>query len=167
MRLLLRALKKKKEKGRLWNDNLILAGDFNFYDGDDKDGSTIEMITEEGFRQVEKLKGVFTNASCSEAYDRLFIADTEYFNVARDASGDEVGGVFNVFDHVYRDDEVLLYKKEMIDDYTGDSDLNNPAKLLKYYKHPWRRNQISDHFPIWVELVTDSSDQFLKNLMNG
>lgn len=32
------------------------------------------------------------------------------------------------------------------------------GKLASYFKHPWRKNQLSDHYPIWVELVIDSAD---------
>ena len=35
------------------------------------------------------------------------------------------------------------------------------AGQAKYFKHPWRKNQLSDHFPIWFELIIDSSGAFL------
>jgi hypothetical protein len=50
----------------------------------------------------------------------------------------------------------------MIEHYTGDKDPNEPGFLPKYFKHPWRKNQLSDHFPIWFELLIDSSDEFLQ-----
>jgi hypothetical protein len=66
MRLLLAALKHKVDAGRLWNENLIIAGDFNFYNGADKDGPTIAMMAKAGFREVDSLMGVDTNASKTE-----------------------------------------------------------------------------------------------------
>ena len=38
----------------------------------------------------------------------------------------------------------------------------DPDALASYFQQSWRRNQLSDHFPIWFELVVDSSDAFLK-----
>jgi hypothetical protein len=39
--------------------------------------------------------------------------------------------------------------------------MDDPAVLSSYYHSRWRRNQLSDHFLVWFELVTDSSDEFL------
>lgn len=49
----------------------------------------------------------------------------------------------------------------------ASSDLNVPSKLRSYYKHPWRKNQLSDHFPIWCELVIDDSDEFLEEKLQS
>lgn len=51
--LLLQALKAKQEKGRLWNENIILCGDFNLYAGPDHDDPTIRMLNAAGFHEVE------------------------------------------------------------------------------------------------------------------
>ncbi len=161
VRLLLKALDKKEKN--LWTQNLILSGDFNFYE--DKDDEAIALIQDAGYREVESLLGQDTNASETEAYDRLFIKSNSYFEVAKDDQDNEVGGVFNPFDYVFKEAEHTIYKQHMIDDYTGTSkDLENDAgDLLSYFKHPWKKNQISDHFPIWIELVIDSSKRFLEN----
>ncbi|MHC4471925.1 MAG: endonuclease/exonuclease/phosphatase family protein [Planctomycetota bacterium] len=165
--LLLQAIIDKKEDGQLWNDNLILAGDFNFYDS--KDGPTIQLVEDAEYREVESLVGVDTNASQTEAYDRLFLSrDNDYFTVgvkrAEDGQKEEVGGVFDLFDHLFQDGKQATWKQYMLAQYTGSGDLNDPAKLASYFKHPWRKNQLSDHFPIWFELITDSADTFLREL---
>lgn len=97
----------------------------------------------------------------TEVYDRLFFSNNEYFRLSPGEDETESGGVFNPFEHVYRDGDEDAYKAFMMEDYTGSRDLNVPQKLTSYYKHPWRKNQISDHFPIWCELINDDSDQFL------
>ena len=162
--LLLQALKEKKDSGKLWNDNLILAGDFNFYDS--KDGPAIGAIQNAGYRQVKSLVGLDTNDTQTEAYDRLFFSeDDDYFTVGTDENGDEVGGVLRLFDHLFKEEDHLTWRSYMLDDYTGSKDLaNNPGELKAYFKNPWRRNQLSDHFPIWFELITDSADEFLTEL---
>ena len=163
VRLLLAAIANKIEDKHFWNENLILAGDFNLYDGPAKDDPTIAMIHGKGYREVESLVGVDTNVSKTDAYDRLFLSDEEYFKVAKTAAGKESGGVFDYFRYVYRDGDEAAYKQRMLDAYGGSKDLkNDAAELKKYYESTWRRNQLSDHFPIWFELVIDSSDDFLR-----
>jgi hypothetical protein len=159
--LLLGALKDKVNRGRLWNENLILAGDFNLYTGAEKDDPTIQYIYDSGFTEVESLIGKDTNASLTDIFDRLFLTSNEYFCLGVDAEGRERGGVFNPFDYVYKDGQEGIYANFMKEDYTGSSNLELTEKLTSYYRHPWRKNQISDHFPIWFELIIDSSDTFL------
>ncbi len=158
MRLLLRALEEKR-KG-LWSDNLVLVGDMNLYGA--HDDATVARIKAAGYRENGGLAGRDTNASLSEAYDRMFFRTGDYFRMAQTPAGGDSGAVFNPFDHVYRDGDVALYREEMLADYTGARDLaGDDAALLGYYKHPWRKNQISDHFPIVAELLIDDSAAFL------
>lgn len=165
--LLLKALAEKKRRDRLWSENLICVGDFNFYAGESKDDPTIRMINEAGFREVNSLIGVDTNASKTDAYDRFFLSSNEYFTLGQNASGMESGGVFNPFESLFNDDEFSDYAQHMIDDYTGSKDMTDPVNQQKYFKHPWRKNQISDHFPIWCELIVDSSSVFLERNLRG
>ncbi len=159
--LLLEAIKEKVETKHMWNENLILCGDFNLYTGDTKDNPTIQAIKDAGYKEIESLVGKDTNASQTEAYDRFFLTQNEYFTLGFNAAGQENGGVFNPFNYVFQDGEHTTYKQFMVEQYTGDKDMNDPVNLEKYYKHPWRKNQLSDHFPIWFELIIDSSDKFL------
>ncbi|THB77252.1 MAG: hypothetical protein D3926_15920 [Desulfobacteraceae bacterium] len=158
IRLLLAALKEKTDG--LGTQNLVLCGDFNLYDG--KDDPAIDWINQAGYSEVDGLVGKDTNASQTEAYDRLFLKQNQYFQVAMDGGGMGIGDVLNPFDFVFRQDEHREYKNEMIAVYGGSKDLENDAQALEsYFLKYWRRNQISDHFPIWFELSTDSSVAFL------
>jgi endonuclease/exonuclease/phosphatase family metal-dependent hydrolase len=160
--LLLRALQHKRERSRLWSEDIIIVGDFNFYTGENKDDSTVRLIHDAGYREVETLVGRNTNASLTEVYDRMFLTGGEYFTLGQNPHGQENGGVFNPFDYVFKDGEVATYSDIMQSQYGGSRDMSIPANLLSYYKHPWRKNQLSDHFPIWIELITDSSPVFLE-----
>ena len=83
--------------------------------------------------------------------------------VVKDENGKETGDVFNPFNYVYKVGQEQTYKKYMKKHYGGTSkNLDDPVDLASYYKHPWRKNQLSDHFPIWIELIIDSSDDFLE-----
>ena len=163
VRLLLAAIDHKISQGRLWNDNLILCGDFNFYSGANRDDATIQMVNDAGFREVQGLIGRDTNASHTEAYDRLFVTSNDYFRVATDDDDQEIGDVFELFDYVYQDGQETSYAGVMRNQYTGSRDMTDPANLSAYYRHPWRKNQMSDHFPIWFELLTDSTDDFMES----
>ena len=136
MRLLLAAIAEKRKLKQLFSDNLILVGDFNFYE--DFDGETIQMIEDAGFFQIESLKGKDTNASKTEAYDRFFIRKNEYFQINKDGAGTEVAGVFDPFRFVYKDGKHNSYIAKMQEHYTGTK---TPQELLdtieSYYKHPW------------------------------
>jgi endonuclease/exonuclease/phosphatase family metal-dependent hydrolase len=165
--LLLKAFEEKISSDHFWNENIILAGDFNFYNGPDKDDETIRFINQAGYKEVGGLKGKDTNASQTAAYDRLFITSTEYFTLGKNEQGLGNGDVFNPFDYVYKTGQEQVYKEYMKTHYTGKKNLDDPVQLTKYFKHPWRKNQISDHFPIWFELIVDSSDKFLAEKLSG
>ncbi len=167
VKLLLKALAEKKKRDRLWSENLICVGDFNFYTGATKDDPTIQMIADAGFKEVSGLIGIDTNASQTDAYDRFFLSKNEYFSLGQNSAGLENGGVFNPFNSVFKTDEASIYSEYMIDHYTGSRDMTDPANQEKYFKHPWRKNQISDHFPIWFELIIDSSPIFLERSLQG
>ena len=160
--LLLQVLAEKSVRGRLWSKNIVLVGDFNLYTGAAKDTPTIEMIRNAGYREVESLVGVDTNASQTEAYDRLFLTRGECFSLGQSPDGREYGGVFDPFDYVFKVGEESTYKDYMKAHYTGTKDMDDLVNLKGYFKHPWRKNQMSDHFPIWCELITDSSPVFLE-----
>jgi endonuclease/exonuclease/phosphatase family metal-dependent hydrolase len=158
IRLLLEALAAKK--GEFWTENLVLCGDFNLYKT--KDDPAVLEITDSGFSEVDGLVGKDTNASQTQAYDRLFFKESPYFKVMTDDQGQGVGDVFNPFEFVFLPNEHVSYKQAMLDVYGGEKDLENDAVALEdYFMTYWRRNQISDHYPIWFELAIDSSVSFL------
>ena len=164
VRLLLKALdeKRKGKHSEAWTSRLIIAGDFNFYRT--KDDPAIQFFDDAGFREIESLVGKDTNVSGSEIFDRMFIRRDNYFRIGIGPDGKERGGVFDPFSHVYRDGEETIYKDEIIAVYGGAKDLRNDADALrKQFQSYWKRNQISDHLPIWFELSIDDSVSFLES----
>lgn len=125
------------------------------------------MIHEAGFKEVEGLQGKDTNASQTEIYDRIFLTSNEYFVLGKTSTGIENGGVFNPFQAVFTDKETGNYKEDMNIQYTGKKNLDEGDNLQGYYMHPWRKNQISDHYPIWIELIIDSADVFLQKKLDA
>jgi len=60
-------------------------------------------------------------------------------------------GVFDYFEHVYRDADAPVYKTEV-----PKGTFNN-----------WRTFQMSDHLPMWIELRVDFSREYLESLSTG
>jgi len=165
IRLLAEAIKHKRNRNNLWNRNTILLGDMNLYRSKDQQG--IAYLNQADFVEANSLKGVKTAVSASEAYDRIFFDIDPYFQIVTDDQGVHQAGVFNFFDYVYKLTEDESYTAKMKGDYGGSKlDLNKKTDREKYYKHPWRKNQMSDHYPVWVEIVTDSSDDWLDRKLN-
>jgi len=160
VRLLTQAVGKKIKES--WPSRLIISGDMNLYHSDDDD--TVALFNNAGYKEIEGLEGKNTNASDTQIFDRFFVKSGNYFRIGRDDLGKECGNVFNPFEHVYREGEETIYKKEILAAYGGKKDLkNDPVALRKQYQTYWKRNQISDHLPIWFELSTDDSSLFLNS----
>ena len=156
--LFLKAVESKFTNNRFWNENIIVLGDFNFYRDTQRrvlDNPAIQLFYDNGFREIESLINANTNVSDSQVYDRLFFNTNEYFRIQTNGNDEERGGVFDLFEYVFTDAEVQIYADEIGEDYDGnmaDSD---------YFQRYWKRNQMSDHLPIWSEIIIDSSDDFL------
>ncbi|MET0438457.1 MAG: endonuclease/exonuclease/phosphatase family protein [Devosia sp.] len=156
--LLVKALNEKSDE--LWGENLILTGDFNFFR--EVDQQSVDLLNAAGFVEVNSLVGKLTNAALTEVYDRFFIRKNKFFRLALTADGKESGGVFNPFDHVFRLADAAVYLPEMLGVYGGAADLANDATAMKkYFDSYWQQNQLSDHLPIWFEMIIDSSSPFL------
>lgn len=163
VRLLMELIRDKLDSEKLWSDDLIILGDTNLYDDDD---DIVDLITDEGFSESQGLEGKPTNTSLSQIYDRIFMNTDDYFTFSKDENGVEKGDVFNLFDYVYTDDLRTSYHDEMLEQKNDPSTLTDDEAFQKYYDRYWKRNQVSDHLPVWIEIETDSSESFLNNKMN-
>lgn len=163
VRLFLEAVDSKIKNNRFWNNNLIVLGDFNFYNDTKttvKDGPAIQLFNDFGFKEINVLKGINTNVSNSQVYDHLFFYINKYFKIQTDENGKEKGGVFNPFKYVFTDEDIPQYSNDMKKVYNGS--INDSAYFHRY----WKRNQISDHLPVWTEIIIDSSDDFLNSRLH-
>jgi len=157
VRLLLKAVAHKIKDDRFWTNNLMVMGDTNVY-SDDND--ILELFLAEGFQEVADLQGKPTNVVQSEIYDRIFFRESEYFQV-KDVEVGQTGSVFKFFDHVYREKDFASYKKWMKRHKGNPETLVDNDAFRQYFKRFWRGNQMSDHYPVWIQLNIDSTDDFL------
>lgn len=144
--------------------NIVILGDFNIFTNGDK---TMKALTSAGFQvpqQIQDLDG--SNLDRSKKYDQIAsVGQAERFELTDRA------GIFNIFDHVFRDDEADTYRPA-IDRYIADQHAagkttpkapKNAATARTQYR-AWKTFQISDHLPMWVELRVDFSDDYLASL---
>ncbi len=165
VRLLIEVLKEKMETSAYEDRNMIILGDTNLHKEDE---DIVKLITDEGFVESDGLKGKFTNTSLSQIYDRIFFNVDDYFKLVQDANGMQSGGVFNLFDYVYRNDpaEIQKYHQLMLAHKDDPSNLINDDAFSYYFNRYWKRDQMSDHLPVWVEIKSDSSEEFLRNKLD-
>lgn len=165
VRLLMEILDKKLHSSAFEDRNMIILGDTNLY-ADDED--IVKLITDKNFVESDGLVGKFTNVSLNQIYDRIFLNVQEYFKIAKDGMGNERGGVFDMFDYVYKNapSEIAKYHDLMRLHKDDPTTLINDSKFASYFNAYWKRNQISDHLPIWIEIETDSSIDFLSNKLD-
>lgn len=160
VRLLMEILKKKTNIPETEYRNMIVLGDTNLYKDDD---DIVQLMTDNGFEESNGLKGKFTNTSLNQIYDRIFLNVDHYFKIAKAPNGNEKADVFNLFDYVYQNTQgqIANYHELMREHKDDPSNLTSDAKFKSYFNRYWKRNQMSDHLPVWLELQTESSDEFL------
>lgn len=176
-------LAKRSEKE---DDNYILVGDFNIEDFDDK---TFDALEKNGFEVYKNREG--SNKKQNKFYDQISYKERK--NEVRLIDSDRSSGVFNFFENcLFTGDDFDAYElklKEVIDkkilsieeklkkqdDPEKRQKLHvsidklketksDPHKLKKYYQDEWITYQMSDHFPLWIELEIDFTEDYLDSL---
>ena len=166
VRLLMETLSQKANSSNdVEYENMIVLGDTNLYE---EDTDIIDLFSNRSFVESEGLNGKYTNTSLNQIYDRIFLNVDDYFKISLNADGTEKGDVFNLFDYVYKNeaDEIAKYHNLMLAHKGNPSTLTSNAKFVSYFNRFWKRNQMSDHLPVWLELQTESGDEFLANKLN-
>ncbi len=141
--------------------NLILLGDFNIYGRGDV---TMTKITDAGFQVPPELQTLPpTNVGSKKRhYDQIaFMPRRQRMEPTGKA------GVFNFFETVYGEADADLYAAEMGESYlkTSKGKPRDDAGKLSYFRTYWRTHQMSDHLPMWVELRTDFSREYLTSML--
>lgn len=145
-----------------WSRNFILLGDFNIFKKTDK---TMGALTNAGFKVPSILVDKPTNIKENRIYDQIA------FHVREDHFADASlqAGVFRFFRSVFRAEDESRYVENMGKRYKHNSKgiARDPAGQTKYYKTYWRTHQMSDHYPLWVELKIDYSDEYLSRKLTA
>jgi len=140
-----------------WARNLILLGDFNIFKPENK---TFQEIVNAGFVIPPELQKLPSNVGQDRHYDQI-----AFMNRKGSLEWTGKAGVFDYYQTVFRDtpEDEEIYRKHMTNyDVTTDGMPRTEKSKAVYYK-TWRTYQMSDHFPMWVELKIDYSDEYLKS----
>lgn len=165
-------LKDRSEDKHAWSQNLILLGDFNIFNADPSNAA-FSAIIQNGFVIPPSLHNIPpTNVGSDPRFYDQIALKTRLNNLAPSGRG----GVFDYFEVVYRDDDYDDYVPAMMDGKAEDDPDNQLAFDTKgnlrsedqrraYYRNHWRRRQMSDHLPMWLELQIDYGGDYLKKRM--
>lgn len=145
-------------------ESFILLGDFNIYSPQHQ---TMQALTKHGFTIPPQLSNVPSSHKGQRHYDQ--IAFRERPNVVRFGKH---AGVFNMYKSVFRDDDwqtyydvVKSHREHSVKNWDWKDADSDDAGKAKYYKDVWRTYQMSDHFPMWIELEIDFSKEYLESLL--
>jgi len=153
---------KSRDPGDKWQNNFVLLGDFNIFKADEKDPS-FKALQKHGFDLPRQIRSALpgSNAKKDKHFDQIaFLSRQGGFVTTGNA------GVVDVFKAVYRPEDFSAYRKDVLAHVTsrakkGKKPATGDDALRKTYAR-WRTYQVSDHFPLWVELNTDFSDHYLR-----
>ena len=137
------------------DSNYILLGDFNIVSPEHE---TMQALEDAGFAIPQGIKNAPSSLSGNHHYDQIAFRTAD----ARFSTG--AGGVFDMFDVVYRDSDADHYidvvRPEAFE-LDSDGDRRNREQKARYFKRYYRRHQMSDHKLLWVTARIDFSDDYL------
>ncbi|OYY90437.1 MAG: endonuclease [Sphingomonas sp. 28-66-16] len=138
-------------------ENYIVLGDFNVVSPEHE---TMKALKSNGFVVPPAIDGKKVRKLGDHFYDQIAVrVKDDRFEVLG-------GGIVHIFDDVFTDDDLPLYadalpKNDLEADATAKA--TTPAAIYK----KWRTFQMSDHHPLWIEIATDFSTQYLTAIARG
>jgi hypothetical protein len=103
---------------------------------------------------MKKLSG--SNLGQDKYFDQIAFHDPQ--NRLRSSRA----GVFNFTETIFGDDEDEAFTQAM--QRSAKQQFDKAKSKQAFYK-TWRTFQISDHFPLWLELKTDFANAYLSTVM--
>lgn len=156
----------------------IVLGDFNIKN---KDHATWDALHSSGFKVPDQLAAIpeGSNVDQSKAYDQIAYWTDPKNRRARLGSVSKVevasAGIFDFFETVFRlgedDDDgadeaaygALMLEMQEAGRKAKEQATGKPVEKKKPWKYKeWRTFQMSDHLPMWIELRTDFTDEYLE-----
>lgn len=127
-------------------ENYVLLGDFNVVSPEHE---TMQALTSKKFTVPEQIDGAHLTDR-NHFYDQIAVRVKDPRFKVTD------GGILDLYQDVFTDADLPLYR---------DLVPKTPKSLseLKRYQR-WRTWQMSDHSPLWVEIATDFSDDYLRDI---
>ena len=161
-------LKDRSEDVNAWSHNMLLLGDFNIFSAGTSNAAYAAII-DNGFVIPQSLQEIPpTNVGAKPRFYDQIALRTRESNLEPTGRG----GVFDYFEAVYRDADYEGYVAAMMGSRAEDDPKNklsfNTRGVFRtedqrraYYRNHWRRRQMSDHLPMWLELKIDFGENYL------
>jgi endonuclease/exonuclease/phosphatase family metal-dependent hydrolase len=138
------------------SENYILLGDFSVVSPEHK---TMAALKSQGFKVPSAIDGNKVRGEDDHFYDQIAVRlkDPRFKVVG--------GGMLDMFKDVFRNSAT---DRKTYDQHVPNKD---PEKNTKYAAksaaarfRKWRTWQMSDHHPLWIEISTDFSDDYLTSI---
>lgn len=138
-------------------ENYIILGDFNVVSPEHE---TMQALKSEGFVVPPEIDGEKVRKLGQHFYDQIAVR-------VKDARFKVLGGgMVDVFEDVFTDADLPLYA-DALPKKDPEKDPKSKAKTPEAIYRKWRTWQMSDHHPLWIEIATDFSDQYLGAIASG
>lgn len=134
-------------------ENYIVLGDFNVVSPEHE---TMQALKSEGFVVPDAIDGDTVRQLGDHFYDQIAVRVKDpRFTVTG-------GGIVRFYDTLFTPDDLPLYQAQMPAADPAGAAVDPDALYRK-----WRTWQMSDHLPLWIEIDTDYSDQYLQAIADG
>lgn len=137
-------------------ENYILLGDFNVVSPEHE---TMQALESNGFKVPDPIQGRNVREKGQHFYDQIAVrVKDERFKVVS-------GGMVDIFADVFRsnaEDMAIYADKLPAKDPEKDEQYRAKTPAALYEK--WRTWQMSDHYPLWIEIDTDFSTHYLRKI---
>jgi endonuclease/exonuclease/phosphatase family metal-dependent hydrolase len=135
-------------------ENYILLGDFNVVSPEHE---TMKALQSKGFKVPAEIDGDKVRLTGNHFYDQIAVrVKDKRFKVLG-------GGLFQLFDDVFRDEDLEIYAPHIpAEDPEKKAGAKATTPEARYRK--WRTWQMSDHAPLWIEVQTDFADGYLRDI---
>lgn len=145
----------KQRKGAV--ENYIILGDFNVVSPEHE---TMKALKGEGFVVPPEIDGKKVRKLGQHFYDQIAVrVKDDRFKILG-------GGMIDIYEDVFTDADLPLYA-DVIPKKDPEKDAQFKAKTPEKIYNKWRTWQMSDHHPLWIEIATDFSDQYLGAIAKG
>jgi exonuclease III len=134
-------------------ENIILLGDFNIFNrtGD----KTSKALSKNNFVIPKAIQEIPAggNLARDKYYDQIAFHDPR-----GQLKATANAGVFEFTRSIFGADDADAYYQDMME--SAPLQYQKAKDKVKFYRQ-WRTFQLSDHYPLWVEIKTNFSDAFL------
>ena len=147
-----------KKRAKKEDENYIILGDFNIFNAGDL---TMKALEKADFYIPDALKNHPTNFGKNKYYDQIAFKLRMEPKMTVFSEENQHAGAFDFTKSVFLPQDIDNYRM-YFDEITLEG--KTESQIENYYLNDWCTYQMSDHFPLWIELKIDFSNQHLEKI---